>query len=200
MVNEGQSRENDQDNFAPTLKIPRFVPMALHPIDENEGGINAPTVPLSMPPLPETRSAIIITDAMQTPAGLSTRGTDIGVRKYKEMEEEDTPVKMYEYCRVVLDSGQYSQSLGRYPYFVRVALDYFGGQSTPSYKFNQDTDKVEGPDKTWGRMLGMLGAAGWEMVNITIGKAKDMSILEAMAYFKRPVEDGREVDQPKIIL
>jgi hypothetical protein len=130
-------------------------------------------------------------DRMPEPRAQATRPID---------DEEDTTVKTFEYCRVVIDSGQYSQTQGRYPYFVRVTLDYYGAHSTPSYKFNQDTDKMDGPDKSWGRMLGLLGAAGWEMINITIGKAKDLSILEAMAYFKRPVEEGREIDQPAISL
>jgi hypothetical protein len=112
---------------------------------------------------------------------------------------EELPMS-FEYCRLVLDSGRYGNSQGRYPYFVRVTVDYYGAQETPSYVFSQDTDKMEGPDKTWGRMLGLLGTAGWEMVSVTIGKAKDLSILEAMAYFKRPMQEGRAVDQPKVSL
>ena len=34
--------------------------------------------------------------------------------------------KGYEYCRMVLDSGRYGQQQGRYPYFIRVSLDYYG--------------------------------------------------------------------------
>ncbi len=117
-----------------------------------------------------------------------------------EESEKVQDMQTFEYCRLVLDAGQYSQTTGRYPYFVRVTVDYYGAQESPSYKFNQDTDKMEGPDKTWGRMLGLLGAAGWEMVNFTIGKVKDRSILDAVAYFKRPVEAGRAVDQPAISL
>ena len=38
------------------------------------------------------------------------------------------------------------------------------------------------------------------MINLNIGKAKDLSLVEAMAYFKRVIEDGRAIDQPHIAL
>ena len=135
-----------------------------------------------------------------TPALAVSPSAPLPLTDTDDEDEERSTVKSFEYCRLVLDSGQYSQIQGRYPYFVRVSLDYYGANTVPSYKFNQDTDKMEGPDKTWGQMIGLLGAAGWEMINLTIGKAKDLSILEAMAYFKRPIEEGRAIDQPEIKL
>jgi hypothetical protein len=114
--------------------------------------------------------------------------------------EEDDMAKTYEYCRLALDSGRYSQQAGRYPYFIRITLNYYGASVSPTSKFTQDTDEIEGPDKAWGRMLGQLGAAGWEMINLAIGKARDLSLLEATAYFKRPIEEGRAIDQPQVSL
>ena len=108
----------------------------------------------------------------------------------------------WEYCRVQLDSGMYSQkqTVGRYPYFVRVTIDYYGGDTPPSENFGEDTDQMDRPNKVWGKVVGLLGLANWEMVNVYLGTAKDLSLVNVMAYFKRPVQAGRGVGEPKIKL
>ena len=51
-----------------------------------------------------------------------------------------------------------------------------------------------------GEVVGLLGLANWEMVNVYLGTAKDLSLVNVMAYFKRPVQAGRSVGDPKIKL
>jgi hypothetical protein len=108
----------------------------------------------------------------------------------------------WEYCRVQLDSGMYSQkpAVGRYPYFVRIFIDYYGADVPPTATFGEDTDQIERPSKLWGRVVGQMGLANWEMINVYPGSNKDLSLVNVMAYFKRPVQPGRRVDEPKIVL
>ncbi len=112
-----------------------------------------------------------------------------------------TPVQ-WEFCRVQLDSGMYSQKpdVGRVPYFIRVSIDFYGADTPPTVTFGEDTDQIDRPGKVWGRVLGLLGMANWEMVGVHPGGAKDLSLVNVMAYFKRPVQAGRRVDEPKITL
>ncbi len=104
----------------------------------------------------------------------------------------------WEYCRVQVDSGMYKQTVGRYPYFVRVSIDYYGEDTPPTENFGEDTDQMDRPNKVWGRVVGLLGLANWEMVNVYLGTAKDLSLINVMAYFKRPVQPGRKVNEPKV--
>ncbi len=110
--------------------------------------------------------------------------------------------QQWEYSRLQLDAGSYgqSQTVKRYPYYIRIQIEYFGAGLPVTTSFNRDTDKIEEPNRVWGQTLGLLGMAGWEMVSVDLGKVRDMTLLEATAYFKRPVEPGRPVDQPRVQL
>ena len=56
----------------------------------------------------------------------------------------------------------------------------------------------------WGRALGLLGGAGWELVSIQHGNRPselDSNSLvpgNIIAYLKRTVVSGRAVDEPKL--
>ena len=59
----------------------------------------------------------------------------------------------------------------------------------------------------WKQAIGQLGLAGWEMVNIQhgdyAGRAAEGSTLSwntVVAYFRRPVEPGRPITEPKVSL
>jgi hypothetical protein len=110
--------------------------------------------------------------------------------------------QQWEYCRLQLDSGMYSQSqtAKRYPYYIRIQIEYFSAGEPISNSFSRDTDKMDEPNRVWGQAIGLLGAAGWEMLSINLGKIRDMTLLDATAYFKRPIEAGRRVDEPKVKL
>ncbi len=106
----------------------------------------------------------------------------------------------WEYCRVQLDSGSYGQkqTIGRLPYFVRITIDYYGADVVPPTAIGEDTDQIERPNRLWGQVLGLLGLANWEMVNLYTGPVKDLALVNVMAYFKRPVIAGRRVNEPRI--
>jgi hypothetical protein len=107
----------------------------------------------------------------------------------------------WEYCRAQLDAGQYSQrQTDRMPYYVRVTVEYYGADAPQPLTFSEDTDQIDKPNRLWGRVLGQLGAAEWELVNVYLGGPKDFGILSAMAYFKRPVAPGRQVNEPRLTL
>jgi len=108
----------------------------------------------------------------------------------------------WEYCRLQLDAGAYSksQAVKQYPYYIRVQMEYFGATEPVSTSHMEDSDQMERPNTVWGRSLGLLGAAGWELVSVNLGKVKDNTLVDATAYFKRPVEAGRRTDEPRIKL
>lgn len=126
--------------------------------------------------------------------------TEPAISAEPDFEENAMPQVQWEYCRVQLDSGSYtkSQNVGRYPYYVRVAVDYYGGEVPPTVTFSEDTDALDRPHKIWGQILGQLGLANWEMINIYTGTAKDYALVNVMAYFKRTVQPDRRVSEPKL--
>lgn len=120
-----------------------------------------------------------------------------------DIEEDEAMTNVqWEYCRVQLDSGSYGQrqALGRLPYFVRITVDYYGTDVPPPTAFGEDTDQIERPNKLWGQVLGLLGMANWEMINLFTGPTKDLALVNMMAYFKRPVQPGRKVNEPRLTL
>ena len=61
----------------------------------------------------------------------------------------------------------------------------------------------------WRRALGLLGGAGWELVNVQHGNASTGTAINwqntliwdnRVAYLKRRVLPGRAVDEPKLVL
>ncbi len=61
----------------------------------------------------------------------------------------------------------------------------------------------------FGKAMGLLGAAGWELVSVQHGNKYGGQIPyqqhgliwdNRVAYFKRPVVPGRAVDEPKLVL
>jgi hypothetical protein len=180
--------EITQPVVVPPLSLSAPPPIAL-PLKETAFVTSPPEVPPMVPPIVENR----FTEPISKPI-IPTN------ENFLEEEDEDMRDVKWEYCRMVLDSGRYpqQQNLGRYPYFVRVTIEYYGTADPINRKFSEDTDEMEGPERTWGRLLGLLGAAGWELINFNLGRAKDQGLFEAMAYFKRPVQEGRKVDEPLV--
>lgn len=65
----------------------------------------------------------------------------------------------------------------------------------------------------WATAMARLGSAGWELVTVqhaaalvhpAMGYGREttgvLSEASVVAYLKRPVVDGRKVDQPKLVL
>ncbi len=67
------------------------------------------------------------------------------------------------------------------------------------------------PFNPFSRAMGLLGAAGWELASVQHGTLVATSTVtdfhwetlswgNRVAYFKRPVETGRAVNEPKLVL
>lgn len=153
------------------------------------------TTPIEAPPPPPS---VVTPPAQSMPPQWAQSFTQSTAESGEE--DDDMAVHQWEYCRVQLDSGMYSQkqTVTRYPYFIRVTIDYYGGEVPPPQTFSEDTDQVDRPNRIWGQVLGALGLANWEMVNINLGTARDLSLVNIMAYFKRPVQEGRKVNEPRV--
>jgi hypothetical protein len=92
--------------------------------------------------------------------------------------------------------------------YYSVDLVYLGSTVT-----SRRIASVDGPaaapwtTNPWKQVIGMLGLAGWEMVNIQhgdyAGRAAENSTLSwntVVAYFRRPVLPNRPITEPKISL
>lgn len=110
----------------------------------------------------------------------------------------------WEYCQLIA-AGR-SEQHGETYYSVDLV---FMGATVTSRRFASR----EGPDAApwtanpWKQAIGMLGLAGWEMVNIQhgdyAGRAAEGSTLSwntVVAYFRRPVLPNRPITEPKISL
>ena len=88
-------------------------------------------------------------------------------------------------------------------------VEYYGATGTVAVALtNQDGARI------FGRAMGLLGAAGWELVTLLPGAEATAAIrrpgladlheriplTSKGAYFKRPTMPGRLVDEPKLVL
>jgi hypothetical protein len=205
---------------APKVAVPPWLRDGLPEVDMTEPAEYDEIVPLARgaaasPAVPPPAPAPAVLPSKSPPARLPTRTPDVGAPPPirfappapqaldRETEEEEAMANVqWEYCRVQLDSGTYGQrqALGRYPYFARITVDYYGTEVPPPTVFGEDTDQIDRPNKLWGQVLGLLGMANWEMVNLYTGPTKDLALVNMMAYFKRPVQPGRNVNEPRLTL
>jgi hypothetical protein len=124
--------------------------------------------------------------------------------------------QQWEYCQLILSSWYYDANERKW--FYNVGIRYFGAQG--GYYTLAEYDTVE-PYKTikkykgwsynpWQYAIGLLGTGGWEMVSVQHGNfernigsgggGKGIVQDETVAYFKRPIQPGRRVDEPKLVL
>ena len=115
----------------------------------------------------------------------------------------------WEFCQVRLVASALVQDQG-----LRHTLDvfYMGGEGVQARSLSRiGHPGEEGPIWTYNPFnatLGLLGAAGWELVAVQHGiiapaitsHAGDVRADNVVAYFKRPVVAGRGLDQPALQL
>ncbi len=121
--------------------------------------------------------------------------------------------QQWEYCQLsVYDrnehSGLFGGKKGR-SYDCRV--HYFG---PAGIKHNQLTELgklvFSPPVNPFSEAMGLMGAASWELVSVQHGNVVteytgqgirgEIVHYSIVAYFKRPVQPGRAVDEPKLVL
>ena len=109
----------------------------------------------------------------------------------------------WEFCQVMVLRGKRS----------RCDLTvYYLGRGGGFHKL-ADLNGREWPFDPWATAMARLGAAGWELVAVQHaaslvhpamgygrGAAGVLSEESIVAYFKRPMVDGRKVDEPKLVL
>lgn len=107
----------------------------------------------------------------------------------------------WEYCQLFLYGTEKRYEEWYYGLGIRycgadyVTLSILEGDDARSWEFNP-----------WFKAIGLLGLGGWEMVSMehptyhVEGHPGHINFREATAFFKRPVESGRRIDQPELLL
>lgn len=114
--------------------------------------------------------------------------------------------QQWEFCQLILGNAM-QQPGGQWA--ANIAIRYFGAQA--KYVALADT----GSGRTyhynpWEYAFGFLGWAGWDLVTVQHGVTTVQSGLGSLAgvlkadnitaYFKRPLQEGRAIDEPGLVL
>jgi len=117
------------------------------------------------------------------------------------------PTQQWEFCRLYVSNEQELKGKGR---SFELGVYYLGSEAK-SYQL-AELGKQIFQSNPFPKAMGLLGAAGWELVSVQHGLLTTRwnaagAVLEQanwfteiVAYFKRPVEPGRAIDEPKIVL
>jgi len=103
----------------------------------------------------------------------------------------------WEFCELSLFGGWWKQR--EKGWICNLWVQYYGQDRAPSYHLAE----AEGKNmKIWGydpfaKAMGLLGVAGWELVSLESEPGASDS-GKRVAVFKRPVQSGRAVDEPKL--
>jgi hypothetical protein len=108
----------------------------------------------------------------------------------------------WEYCELILFKAKNTRGGQAYELGIR----YFG---QGSHMLSQ----VKGPlardwkYNPWEKSIALLGEAGWQLVSVQhansagdMGGGGEIDHNNAVAYFKRPSESGRRIDDPELAL
>jgi hypothetical protein len=121
------------------------------------------------------------------------------------MREEDTYMVelQWEYCTLSLMELKFKKNL----IYCDLSVSYLGVSNEFHFLLSVMNIKIESLKpkgwsyNPWNRAISLLGVGGWELVNIQHGSAPSViNMSNAVAYFKRPIQPGRRVDEPKIEL
>ena len=111
--------------------------------------------------------------------------------------------QQWEYCALYI----YSWDVKNKKYFANLGIRYFGDAGNYYDLAAKKGPHAKGYDyNPWSRALGELGAAGWELVSVQHGNkragtsSKGLILDHAVAYFKRPIQPGRPIDEPKLVM
>lgn len=105
--------------------------------------------------------------------------------------------QQWEFCELGLVDWKERQKGRNY----KVYVDYYG----PEYRSHYSLAKID--EGIWefspfDEAMRLLGAAGWELVShqyASAGQWVGFHWGQRVAMFKRPVQEGRAVDEPKLI-
>jgi hypothetical protein len=113
-------------------------------------------------------------------------------------------MQKWEYCRLYLWGMTNSAGKG---YSCNLNITYLSSNGVTGERLGE-IDKQFFPLNPFEKALGGLGAMGWELVSIDYGLTNSLNgginigfnvnTNNAIAFFKRPVESGRAVDEPKL--
>lgn len=113
--------------------------------------------------------------------------------------------QQWEFCQLILGTNM-QQPNGQWA--ANMAIRYFGTQAR--YVVLATTDTKMYHYNPWEYAFGFLGWAGWELVSVqhgftavAAGLTAGSGLLKAdniSAYFKRPMLEGRAIDQPALVL
>lgn len=133
-----------------------------------------------------------------------------------EKTQQTQQTQQWEYCELRLYSSKSHVTKGRHAkqrWSYECKLRYYAPQGQ---MIRVPLSTLEEPIDfhPFGRAIGLLGARGWELVSTQYGSAvgPDLDAPGSMreggyirwdnrvAFFKRPVVEGRAVDEPKLQL
>jgi hypothetical protein len=112
-----------------------------------------------------------------------------------------TTEQLWEYCELHLYDSQRRDGA----WFYSLAIRYHSEHGRLRVLSTMDRQDSHGwAVNPWAKAMGLLGQAGWELVSVQHGnlEAEHKALLrnEAVAYFKRPVQPGRGIDEPALVL
>ena len=111
-------------------------------------------------------------------------------------------VQQWEFCR--LEYGGWEEKHGQYKYELVVRYLYYGESGRQLASMDRD-GKVMSYDPFY-TAIGYLGSYGWELINVQHGLHNPYTYLSNInwssiaAYFRRPIQPGRRIDEPTLIL
>ena len=109
--------------------------------------------------------------------------------------------KQWEYCMLAIKEWKRSKVGGREGWTHDCWVVYQGPAYTKIHQLSE-LDKEIFDFNPFSRAMGLLGAAGWELITMQHGYGPDNSLRldNKIAYFKRPVVEGRAVEEPPLVL
>jgi len=128
----------------------------------------------------------------------------------------ETEESVWEYCQLLMLGGKFVPTEEGKVLAYDVGIWYLGADGGYYELSRADSDSARRyPYDVWGYVFGLLGRAGWELVNAQHGlgirtdwdmfrqantKGGELDHLNAIAYFKRRHIEGRAIDEPPVRL
>ena len=107
----------------------------------------------------------------------------------------------WQYCEIQLHAGVHDeqQTLTHYPFYLQLTINYLAPVGVLTERVTEETDDQSRPKYLWGKLMGLLGMAGWDMVTEDRGAVQDRKLVQLRAYFKRQVTIYKPINEPNII-
>ena len=108
----------------------------------------------------------------------------------------------WEYCALILFASEFKRKRMRWQLGIR----YFGTDSRMLARIKGEGAR-DWDYNPWEVAVAQLGEGSWELVTVQhantagdMGAGGELSNANAIAYFKRPIEPGRAIDDPELAL